>query len=355
MDKISVIIPVYNTGKYLPAAVEAVFRQQNADWELILADDGSSDDSLAVCRECAAKRPDRVKVLPLPHNGVSVARNAALDAATGDWVLFSDSDDFITDDCCEFLLGQARREQVDISCGALVCVKSQDREVRTNFFGAPRGVCDREAILRYCLYPFFRLDGADRGKSRGYLPIMLIRRSLIEDHKIRFIPGLVTMQDEAFLMQVLAVTEHLAISDHIVYNYVSRLDSSCGVFFKKKGLPLHVAERCWAMLAGNRLDVYERFRLRERYPDIAGELLLSDAFHRAVRDLFDPACTIAEKRARIAGIRRDCFEQLDRYGLGQARNIPRLRRFLTLMRLGNWPLMLALWVRSYPEWRRRRP
>lgn len=90
----SVIIPVYNAGKYLAPCVDSVLSQTDGDFEVILVDDGSTDGSGALCDGYAAKDP-RVRVLHKENGGQSTARNMGLRAAGGEYVVFLDSDDFL--------------------------------------------------------------------------------------------------------------------------------------------------------------------------------------------------------------------------------------------------------------------
>ena len=92
--KISVIVPVYNTEKYLRRCIDSVLAQTYQDFELLLIDDGSKDSSGAICDEYAAKDA-RVRVFHKENGGVSSARNLGLDNARGEWVTFVDSDDYI--------------------------------------------------------------------------------------------------------------------------------------------------------------------------------------------------------------------------------------------------------------------
>ncbi len=85
---VSVIIPVYNGARFLREAIESVFAQQYEPIEVIVADDGSTDESAAIARSFSG-----VTVLDLPHGGVSAARNAAVAAADGEWLAFLDADD----------------------------------------------------------------------------------------------------------------------------------------------------------------------------------------------------------------------------------------------------------------------
>lgn len=101
--KISVIVPVYNVEKYLRRCVDSLFNQTYRNLEIILVNDGSTDSSLQICNECAQK-DERIVVINKPNGGLSSARNAGLDAATGDYIGFVDSDDYVGVEMYERLL-----------------------------------------------------------------------------------------------------------------------------------------------------------------------------------------------------------------------------------------------------------
>lgn len=92
MSEISVIVPVYNTEPYLRECIESILRQSYTDFEVLLVDDGSTDDSGAICDEYA-KKDNRIKVIHTKNMGVSSARNIGLDNAIGNWIIFADADD----------------------------------------------------------------------------------------------------------------------------------------------------------------------------------------------------------------------------------------------------------------------
>ena len=100
--KVSLIVPVYNTLEYLPTAVWSILNQTWKDMEIILIDDGSTDGSGA-CLDQFGERNERVVVMHQPNGGQGLARNRALDRATGECILFLDSDDFLDPDCVEKL------------------------------------------------------------------------------------------------------------------------------------------------------------------------------------------------------------------------------------------------------------
>ncbi len=92
--EICVIVAVYQAEKYLHRCLDSILRQTFPDWECILVDDGSTDLSGAICDEYAQK-DSRFRVIHQAHGGVSVARQAALDASKGEYIAFADSDDWV--------------------------------------------------------------------------------------------------------------------------------------------------------------------------------------------------------------------------------------------------------------------
>ena len=116
-DKISVIIPVYKVERYLDKCIESVVNQTHKNLEIILVDDGSPDNCPAMC-DAWAKKDGRIKVIHKENGGLSDARNAGLDIATGEYIGFVDSDDTIVPQMYEELLLNLEKENADVSvCG----------------------------------------------------------------------------------------------------------------------------------------------------------------------------------------------------------------------------------------------
>ena len=92
MNKVSVIVPVYNSSPFLCRCLDSILAQTYADFEAILIDDGSEDDSLSICLDYQS-RDSRIHVVHTENFGVSHARNAGLELVEGTWVCFVDSDD----------------------------------------------------------------------------------------------------------------------------------------------------------------------------------------------------------------------------------------------------------------------
>lgn len=116
MEKISVIVPVYNTERYLEECVQSILSQTYSEIEVILVDDGSTDGSGVIC-DCFAAKDHRVKVYHRENRGVSAARNFGVDAAAGQWIAFVDADDTIHPQYLELLLAGVHQ----LNCVVSIC------------------------------------------------------------------------------------------------------------------------------------------------------------------------------------------------------------------------------------------
>lgn len=114
---ISIIVPVYNTEKYLDRCIQSILSQTYTDFELLLVDDGSTDSSGAICDKYA-EQDSRLRVFHKENGGVSSARNVGLNNAAGEYIIFVDSDDYMKPQMCEILYNTLIREKADIViCG----------------------------------------------------------------------------------------------------------------------------------------------------------------------------------------------------------------------------------------------
>ncbi len=156
MAKVSVVIPVYNVEAYLPRCIDSVLSQTLHDLQIILVDDGSPDGSPAMC-DAYAEKDSRITVIHKPNGGLASARNAGMTKATGDYLFFLDSDDWLEHDGLEILYNKAEETGVDFV---------RYRAIRTGWPGLPEnapcmvepvrelteGLYDRERMQRE-VYP----------------------------------------------------------------------------------------------------------------------------------------------------------------------------------------------------------
>lgn len=143
---ITVIVPIYNVSKYLRKCLDSIIAQTYTALEIILVDDGSPDDCGEICDEYAAK-DTRIKVIHKENGGLSSARNAGLDAATGCYIGFVDSDDWIEPSMYEEMVDTLEKEQCDmIECGVNLADEKGLKKINSCKVEVLTG---REALLRH--------------------------------------------------------------------------------------------------------------------------------------------------------------------------------------------------------------
>lgn len=148
MPKISVIIPIYNSEKVLKACLNSVIHQSFIDFEVLLINDGSIDDSGNICDDYA-KRDNRIKVFHKENGGVSSARNIGIGNARGEWVTFIDSDDIVEED---FLKNFVITRYTEFS---LQGMKTYGKNKAFNFKFVTSEIDIKQFFKTYTLHPFF--------------------------------------------------------------------------------------------------------------------------------------------------------------------------------------------------------
>ena len=114
---VSIIIPVYNTSAYIDRCLDSVTKQSYNNIEIILVDDGSTDDSHEKCLSWA-KKDDRIKIITQKNGGLSAARNAGLDVCKGEYIQFLDSDDKIGQDMVKKMISEIEKNNADLAACA---------------------------------------------------------------------------------------------------------------------------------------------------------------------------------------------------------------------------------------------
>ena len=132
-DLISIVIPVYKVEKYLEKCIESIINQTYKNLEIIIVDDGSPDNCPQMCDEFA-KSDKRIKVIHKENGGLSDARNAGIDIATGKYITFVDSDDYITNDYVEYMYNLIKKYNTKIAtCETQVVHIESDEENQEQF------------------------------------------------------------------------------------------------------------------------------------------------------------------------------------------------------------------------------
>jgi glycosyltransferase involved in cell wall biosynthesis len=208
MSKISVIIPVYNTEKYLQECIDSVLSQTFTDFECILVDDGSPDNSGKICDEYA-KKDKRIRVIHKENGGVSSARNAGLDIAQGEWIIFVDSDDWVDEKYLEFLYDNAIKNNVDVSiCGV---------NVFEDGFTWHRDKCTRSVTLtpKEAILIMFDI----RVSFGGFSFNKLFKKQIIDNNNLRYDESVSYMEDVQFFYNIFKVVGRIYYSSQPCYFY----------------------------------------------------------------------------------------------------------------------------------------
>lgn len=225
MNGISVIVPVYESEKYLDRCVQSILNQTYQDFELILVDDGSPDNSPLLCDKWA-ENDSRVYVIHKENGGASSARNAGLKIAKGRWIAFADSDDWLDRTALKTLYDLANQYNVPMAIGGMrVVQKYTDASIvmKQN----AKVLSNADLMSR-----FFRLNGEpDTHSVCG----TIIRRDILEDYS--FIEG--RMNEDVETCYYLARKCEAAVyTDAPLYNYFKNIEGVTNSGFSKKKLDL---------------------------------------------------------------------------------------------------------------------
>lgn len=208
-QQVSVIVPVFNSAKSLGVSLDSVLKQSYDNIEVLVVNDGSTDESLEVCY-AYAKKDHRLVVIDQKNEGVSVARNVGLDAARGDYVIFLDPDDTFAENAIETMVRTIRDSNADLARTSYRSVS--DGISKDISSGSDEGLYSGEKLseLRFLLAS---------GGMRCYAWLLIIKREYLNKVGVRFPAGISMMEDAWFYSDILKYADSVFISDDITYNY----------------------------------------------------------------------------------------------------------------------------------------
>jgi len=209
---LSIIVPVYNSGQFLEKCVNSLINQTVKDIEIILVNDGSSDNSLEICKNFAEK-DERIRVFDQPNSGQSKARNVGLDHAKGRFITFVDSDDWVDLNYYEKLIASADVHQADIACGSIIRERKYSNKFRINY---------REE----CVYikPQAKIDAA-KVPDMCYVWNKVYRASLLNKLHLRFVEGMF-FEDVDFVTRAVYFSNKIVTVPNSYYHYWTNMNST---------------------------------------------------------------------------------------------------------------------------------
>ena len=226
MKKLSLIIPVYNVEQYIGRCLQSCLSQPHVaadDYELVIVNDGTKDSSMQVVEEMV-NGLNNVTIINQHNQGLSMARNAGLKAAKGEYVWFIDSDDWIEEGCLYEIIQRLAQTDVDI-------LQLQYRNVYTDGTPNDEHYSTIEGVMK----------SKDWFTQNGYhaaVPFMVYRKALLEENHLQFFPG-IYHEDSEFKPRVVYLADTCASYDKVAYNYFKGNSSSITAVLKlKNGLDL---------------------------------------------------------------------------------------------------------------------
>lgn len=221
MCKVSIIIPIYNTEEFLERCMQSVIGQTLTDIEIVLVDDGSTDESGSLCDKFADK-DNRIKVIHKSNEGVSIARNAGIKIAQGEYIGFIDSDDWIERDMYYDLYNKAQETNAEIvMCDAITKYEGREDEEDTITQLKASGIIKRQDI-----FPNLLIEIA------GAAWRCIYKRSFLEENNIKFPENLKISEDRIFNIFAFGYCKQFYYIKNGYYNRFVRMGSAVNSYHK---------------------------------------------------------------------------------------------------------------------------
>lgn len=214
-ELISIVIPMYNASVYVVDCLNMIGQQTYRNLDIIVVDDGSKDETYNICLKCA-KQDKRISVLHQENKGVSAARNIGIRAAKGNYTVFMDCDDYISEQYIEHLYEVLIKNESDLSvCSCLKIYENKEKRfLQEDRYSKILTFTQKEAVE----------DLLYRRNITGYPFAKLIRTDIVK--KIMFQENLAYREDRWFVFQILGECNKIAYSSKILYLYVQQKNSA---------------------------------------------------------------------------------------------------------------------------------
>lgn len=217
MPLLSVIMPVYNTAPNIEACIDSILQQSFMNYELLLIDDGSLDNSGKICDEYAQKDA-RIHVFHQTNKGVSSARNMGLEHAQGEWIYFPDSDDIIMDDAFDTMVSMVSNGVDYVICGY---------EVYDEDGNCTYAIADRQQRTKTQHEALMEMFAPTDYRYQGYLWNKLFKHSIIQKNNLRFVKGIKFNEDRLFDVEYLCcINGNVVYTTIPIYKYFERSTSA---------------------------------------------------------------------------------------------------------------------------------
>ena len=299
MELISVIVPVYKVEKYLEKCVKSIINQTYTNLEIILVDDGSPDVCGALCDEFA-KNDSRIKVIHKANGGLSSARNTGLENATGKYIAFVDSDDFISEDYCEILYNMLIETNSDVSAVSYLRFKEDEADLKRNRSESETIIYENEDVVKEML---------NRKTFQNIVWNKLYKKETIGESRF---PVGVNYEDVYFSYEVLTKAKKISYKNIECYFYLKRA-SSISATCSEKNIKdfLYVVMHKFKGIKEKypKLELYNYFAFLESILGISLLYAKSDAKYESIEEGLETA--FEELKQYFVLHQKDLLEMLD--------------------------------------------
>ena len=295
--RLSIVIPMYNAAASIEKCLVSTQQQDipSTDYEVIVINDGSTDDSSLVATEVAAKY-ENILIYSQENGGLSVARNAGLDKAKGDYIMFLDSDDWIAENCLQKIVTTCEEKNLDM---LRICAAN---------------VIDGVPKRRYSLEENRVISGSEvlLGNTPACAPFSIYRRQFLNKHQLRFYPG-IFHEDNEFTPRAFYLAQRVAGLNDIIYYVYQTQGSITRSVNVKKPLDITIVMRhldvfCQKYVKTSDKHIFYRIIASDMNAALHQTLKMNkedrkkvnDAFYK-IRHLFVHACKSPRWDYRLAG------------------------------------------------------
>lgn len=241
---ISIIIPVYNAERYIEKTINSILNQSFKDIEIVIVNDGSTDNSHNICADYAVK-DSRIKYFKRENKGVSAARNYGIDAAKGDWIAFVDADDYIDKDTLKRVYDVIKEDNADVVIFGYV--KEKINAKLTSDFKFTDNVMDYSERNFYCELLF-------NNKVKGFSWNKVYKKEILDSKNIRFDKDVYINEDLLFNVQYFQYVEKIRYIDSGVYHYVTTPEAATVSALNEKHLTSFIAYEKMLEMSKNKED-----------------------------------------------------------------------------------------------------
>jgi len=215
---VTIIVPVFNAGEQLIKCINSILNQSYKNIEIVLVNDGSTDNSGEICDEYASYH-SKIKVIHQKNSGPSTARNVGVNSASGDYIQFVDADDYIDPCMTEQLIQSMELKDVQLSmCGYKTIHTNKKNQFTENYVPSIKGIYKNTEFMHF-FGEIFKDNFVNSPCNKLFV------REIIKENNIKFIENLNMGEDLLFNLDYINVCEFISVVNEPLYNYV-KLDSS---------------------------------------------------------------------------------------------------------------------------------